>query len=55
MSAQTKLNSAMVHGALGVAALIGAVSGSWGVLWLAAAVLVMSSVYDGSIRGRRGR
>ncbi len=55
MSARKKLNGAAVHGALGVAALIGAVTGSWGVFWLAAAALVMSSVYDGSIRGRGGR
>jgi hypothetical protein len=57
MSARTKLNSAAVHGALGVAALIAAVTGSWGVFWLASAVLVATSIHDGSIRvgGRKGR
>ena len=56
MSARHKLNSAYLNGALGVAALIGAVTGSWGVFWLASAVLVASSIHSGDIRlGRGGR
>ena len=50
MGAKRKLNSAAINGALGVAALIGAVTGSWGVFWLASAVLVASSVYCRDIR-----
>jgi len=55
MSARNKLNSAAVHGSLAVAALIGAVCGSWGVFLLASAVLVATSLHDGSIRGQRRR
>jgi len=56
MSAKHKLNSAHLHGALAVAALVGAVVGSWPVFWLASVVLVATSLHDGGIRlGRRGR
>ena len=56
MGAKHKLNSAYFSGALGVAALIGAVTGSWGVFSLAAGVLVASSIHSGDIRlGRGGR
>ena len=56
VSARHRLNSAAIHGALGAAALIGAVTGSWGVFWLASAVLVATSLHDGNIRlGRRRR
>ena len=56
MGAKRKLNSAYFHGALGVAALVGAAAGSWPVFWLASAVLVATSIYSGDIRlGRGGR
>lgn len=55
MGAKRKLNSAYFHGALGVAALVGAVTGSWSVFWLASAVLVVTSIYSGDIRLGGGR
>jgi len=56
MGARNKLNSASVHGALAVAALVGAVTGSWGVFLLASAVLVATSLHSGDIRlGQRRR
>ena len=50
MGAKKKLNSAAVCGALGVAALIGALTGSWIAFWLASAVLVATAVHSGDIR-----
>ena len=49
-TARHKLNGSYLHGALIVAGLLGAVSGSWTIFLLAAGVLVATSVHDGSIR-----
>jgi hypothetical protein len=53
MGARHKLNSAAVNGALIIGGLVGAISGSWLVFGVCAAVLVATSIYNGNIRGRR--
>jgi hypothetical protein len=49
-TARHKLNSSYVHGALIIAGVLGAISGSWTIFLIAAGVLVATSVHDGSIR-----
>lgn len=49
-TARHKLNGSHVHGALIVAALVGAMSGSWVVFAITGGVLLATSLYDGSIR-----
>ena len=49
-TAKHKLNSAHVHGALIIAGFLGLVTGSWLIFTIAAGVLVVTSVQDGSIR-----
>ncbi len=49
-TAKHKLNGSYVHGALIIAGILGAISGSWTIFLIAAAVLVATSVHDGSIR-----
>ena len=48
--ARKKLNSASVFGALLVAALIGGITGSWLMFFLAGGVLLSLSLYTGDIR-----
>ncbi|WP_075091240.1 hypothetical protein [Planctomyces sp. SH-PL14] len=55
MSARQKLNNAHVHGALIVAALIGAVTGSWAVFLLSALVGLAMAIHSGGIRLRSRR
>ena len=55
MGARTKLNSVYVLGSLAVAAIIGAVAGSWIVFAIVSAVLIGCSVSDGGIRPTRRR
>ena len=49
-TAKHKLNASFIHGALVIAGLLGAASGSWTIFLIAAGVLVATSVHDGSIR-----
>ena len=49
-SARHKLNAASIHGALAIAALVGAVAESWNVFVFAASVLTATSVLSGEIR-----
>ena len=49
-TAKQKLNGSYLHGALIIAGLLGAISGSWMVFLIATGVLVATSVHDGSIR-----
>ena len=55
MGARNKLNVSYVNGSPLIAAVGGAVTGSWLVFGLAAAVLVAGSVVSGDIRPRPGR
>jgi hypothetical protein len=55
LGARTKLNSVYVCGSLAIAAIIGAVAGSWIVFVIVAAVLIGCSVSDGGIRPNRRR
>lgn len=50
MSAKHKLNTSYMNGALIVAGLIGAISGSWTVFTIALAALVIGAVHAGDIR-----
>ena len=49
-TAKQKLNGSYFHGALIIAGLLGAISGSWTVFLIATGVLVATSMHDGSIR-----
>ena len=49
-SAKHKLNGSYVHGALVVGGLLGLLSGSWLIFLIVAAILVATSIHDGSIR-----
>ena len=49
-TAKQKLNGSYVHGALIIAGVLGAISGSWTIFLIAAGVLVATSIHDGSIR-----
>ena len=55
MGARTKLNQHHVVGALGVAAIVGGLAGSWVVFVAVAAVLIASSIHSGEIRPDKGR
>ena len=50
MSAKRKLNSANVVGALLIAGLLGGVTGSWSVFWIAAVALFVTAYHAGDIR-----
>ena len=50
MGARHKLNQTHILGALGVAAVVGGLAGSWTVFFLVAVVLVGASVYVGDVR-----
>ncbi len=50
MGARQKLNQAYLFGALALAALVGALTQSWTVFWLAALVAAGSNLYLGNIR-----
>lgn len=52
MGARQKLNQAHVNGALVIAAILGAVTESWTVFWIAALVVAGSSFCSGGIRLR---
>jgi hypothetical protein len=54
MSARTKLNGIYALGCVGLAALIGGATGSWGVFLLALAVTTAAAVHAGDIRPRPG-
>lgn len=57
MGARQKLNQAHIIAALVIAAVIGAVTQSWIMFWIAAIIAVGSSFHAGGIRvdGRRRR
>jgi hypothetical protein len=55
MGARQKLNAAYVEGGLIVAALLGALAGSWIVFAAAAAVLIGLGLHGGEIRPRSRR
>ena len=56
MGARTELNKIHVVGSLGLAGLLGVMSGSFAVFVIASAVMIGASVYAGEIRpGRGGR
>ncbi len=55
MNARQKLNKHHIVGALGVAAIIGGLAGSWLVFAAVAAVLMASSIYAGEIRPDKGK
>jgi hypothetical protein len=50
LTAKHKLNAAHVNGALMIAAVLGVLTQSWLVFLIAAAVLIATSIQDGSIR-----
>ena len=49
-TAKHKLNGSYVHGALIVAGLLGAISGSWTIFLVVAGILIATCLHDGSIR-----
>jgi hypothetical protein len=49
-TARHKLNASHLHGALLIAGVFGAASGSWTVFLVATGILVATSVIDGSLR-----
>jgi hypothetical protein len=53
LSARTKLNAAYLLGSLAIAALVGGLLQSWTVFVLAAAMFVVLSLMNGTIRPRR--
>jgi hypothetical protein len=56
MGARTTLNSIYLSGALGIAAVLGWATGSWGVFLVSLSVLIGANLHAGRIRpGRRGR
>ena len=50
MGAREKLNGHHVPGALGLAAVVGGLAGSWALFTVVAAALIAGSVYSGEIR-----
>lgn len=50
MNAKKRLNSANMLGILLVAGLLGGMTGSWTVFWIAAIALFATSVHSGDIR-----
>jgi hypothetical protein len=54
MGARTRLNQIYIFGCIGVAALIGALSGSWAIFLIAVAITVAACVHAGDIRPRPG-
>ena len=53
MGARQELNKHHVIGSLGVAAIVGGLSGSWIVFAAVAAALIAGSVYNNEIRPRK--
>ena len=52
MGARQELNKHRVVGGLGLAALLGLVTGSWTVFVVMGAVLIGTAIFAGEIRGR---
>ena len=50
MPARQELNKFHIVGGLGLAAILGGLAGSWAVFFIAAVVLIGSSLYVGEIR-----
>ena len=50
ITAKNKLNGAHLHGVLLVAALFGAITGSWMIFLITTGVLLVTSFHDGSMR-----
>jgi len=50
MNARIKLNAAVLHGTLALAAMVGWLCGSWSIFLLTGLVLMMSAIYCGDIR-----
>jgi hypothetical protein len=55
LGARTKLNEANVLGSLGAAGVLGFLTGSWAVFFVAGAVLIAAGVYGGDIRPGKGK
>ena len=55
MGARQKLNRHHIVGALGVAAIIGGLAGSWLVFGAVAAALIAGSIHTGEIRPDKGK
>lgn len=55
MNARTKLNSSYIQGGIVAAAIIGWLTGSWVIFFLAAAVLIALSLHSGDIRPGPGK
>jgi hypothetical protein len=55
MGAKEKLNSVHIIGGLGMAGLLGLMTGSWAVFAVAGAVLIGAAIHSGEIRGKGGR
>jgi hypothetical protein len=50
MNARLKLNAAVLHGTLALAAMVGWLCGSWSIFLLTGLVLILSAIYCGDIR-----
>ena len=50
ITAKNKINAAHLHGVLLVAALFGAITGSWMIFLITTGVLLVTSFHDGSMR-----
>ena len=50
MGARHKLNEIHLLGAVGIAAIVGALAQSWTVFFIAVAILVGGSIYAGDVR-----
>jgi hypothetical protein len=56
MGARNKLNQAHINGAVIVGLVLGGVTESWAIFWIAIIYGIASSIHDGGIRlGDRGR
>lgn len=54
-NARTKLNVAYLNGCLLIAAIFGAMAGSWAVFLVSLAILIVCGVHCGEIRPASGR
>ena len=55
MGAREKLNKHHIVGALGVAAIVGGLAGSWLVFAAVAAAMIAGSIHTGEIRPDKGK
>lgn len=50
MSARKKLNYSHITGAIGIAGIIGGLTGSWPMFFVTAAALVIGAIHTGDVR-----